>query len=205
MTPEHRKVICVGFVLERGCVCYLLYILCLVLLCSEMLSHLLSVCPSNFSSLVPLLQLNESGSIGHLLEKSSLIIIKDWLCIKLFSLINFNTARNVVAASSLADIDFPLISIFHSKLISNLCDSPINALGASVPLISGDPFLKFCIIFFWVKYIVINWIILQWLSILTNFWGVSAITLAVWDTTAKLAHFSSLFNISQDIRSYCTS
>lgn len=150
MTPEHRKIICVGFVLERGCVCYLLYILCLVLLCSEMLSHLLSVCPSNFSSLVPLLQLNESGSIGHLLEKSSLIIIKDWLCIKLFSLINFNTARNVVAASSLADTDFLLISIFQIPNLFLICvtDSPINALSASVPLISGGPFLKFLYFFF---------------------------------------------------------
>lgn len=129
--------------------CYLLYILCPVLLCPEMLSNLLSVCPSNFSSLVPLSQFNESGSIGYLLlEKSSLIVIKDWLCMMLFFLINFNTARNVVAASSLADVDFPLITIFHSKLISNLCASPIYALSASVPLISGDPFLKYMYRFF---------------------------------------------------------
>lgn len=128
--------------------CYLLYILYLVLLCPAVLSHLLSVCPSNFSSLVPLLQFNQCKSIGYLLEKSSLIIIKDWLCLMMFSLINFNIARNVVAASSLADIDFPLIFIFHSKLISNLCDYPIYALSASVPRISGDPFLKFLYSFF---------------------------------------------------------
>lgn len=129
--------------------CYLLYILYLALLCPAVLSHLLSVCPSNFSSLVPLLQFNQCKSIGYLLlEKSSLIIIKDWLCLMMFSLINFNIARNVVAASSLADIDFPLIFIFHSKLTSNLCDYPIYALSASVPHISGDPFLKFLYSFF---------------------------------------------------------
>lgn len=66
----------------------------------------------------------------------------------MFPLINFNIARNVVAGSSLADIDFPLIFIFHSKLISNLCDYPIYALSALVPRISGDPFLKFLYSFF---------------------------------------------------------
>lgn len=65
----------------------------------------------------------------------------------LFSLINFNIARNVVAASSLADIAFPLMFIFQSRLISDLSDYPIYALRALVPLISGDPFLKFCIMF----------------------------------------------------------
>lgn len=66
----------------------------------------------------------------------------------MFPLINFNIARNVVAASSLADIDFPLIFIFHSKLISNLCDYPTVTLSALVPRISGDPFLKFLYSFF---------------------------------------------------------
>lgn len=149
MTPEHRKIIYVGFVLERVCVLSPLHFMSGFAVSWNVVTSTVKSVPPIYSFLVPLLQFNESGSIGYLLlEKSSLIIIKDWLCMMLFFLINFNTARNVVAASSLADTDFPLIFIFHSKLISNMCDYPIYELSALVPLISGDPFLKFLYSFF---------------------------------------------------------